>query len=84
MLVYSDASSVACGAFVVKATDSVFDGTFTHEERRKSSTWRELKAIELAIKCHRTLLERKTVKWFTDSQCCAKISDSGSMKDNNT
>ena len=45
---YSDASSVACGAFVV-GTNEVSHRMWTACEAVKSSTWRELKAIQFAL-----------------------------------
>lgn len=45
-----------------------------------SSTWRELRAIELALASFKDSLVNKDVKWFTDNQSCVKIVQSGSMK----
>ena len=48
-------------------------------EFSKSSTWRELAAID----CSRSfapVLEDSLIKWFTDSQSAAKVVEVGSMK----
>lgn len=50
------------------------------DEKNMSSTWRELKAIELALASFKNELQEMTVKWFTDNQSCEKIVHSGSMK----
>ena len=49
-------------------------------ETSKSSTWREMKAIEQALLTFRNVFEGKTMKWFTDNQNCVKIVKSGNMK----
>ena len=51
-----------------------------HWEREKSSTWRELSAIEFLLRSFTELLKSTHVKWFTDSQVAAKIVEVGSMK----
>jgi hypothetical protein len=50
-------------------------------EREESSTWRELKAIDLALSCFKNSFQGKIIKWFTDSQNCVKIVNAGSMKE---
>ena len=49
-------------------------------EASKSSTWRELAAIDFAIEGFSSLLESSHVKWYTDNQAAEKIVDVGSMK----
>ena len=49
-------------------------------ETLKSSTWREMKAIEQALLSCRNVFEGKTLKWFTNNQNLVKIVKSGSMK----
>ena len=45
---FSDASNSACGAFV-KNSNSLFYQNWSPVERAQSSTWRELKAVCLAL-----------------------------------
>ena len=78
--IYSDASSLAGAAYLLKICNSAFHYSWSSIESLNSSTWRELKAIELAFKCYCSSLKGKTVKWFTDSQNCVKIIECGSMK----
>ena len=47
-LVYSDASDYACGSFI-HSEGKIFQQDWFPVERNNSSTWRELKAIELAL-----------------------------------
>ena len=49
-------------------------------ECSKSSTWRELAAIDFPLESFAPVLEGFLVKWFTDSQSAAKIVEVGSMK----
>ena len=58
---YSDASNVACGAFVV-GTNEVSHRMWTAGEAAKSSTWRELKAIQFALSAFKALVRGKCVK----------------------
>ena len=51
-----------------------------HSERSKSSTWRELAAIDFSLKSFALILEGSLIKWFTDSQTAARIIEVGSMK----
>ena len=56
-LIYSDASNIAAGAYVVNCKDSVFRSAWSTDEKVKCSTFRELRAINLALH----LLKGKTV-----------------------
>ncbi|KAK3082563.1 hypothetical protein FSP39_021987 [Pinctada imbricata] len=82
VIVYSDASDSACAACTVEVEEKVFHRMWTDNERLQSSTWRELKAIEDALKSFSNYLAGKSLKWFTDNQNCEKIVQSGSMKPN--
>ena len=46
---FSDASDSACGAFVESDSELVFHHNWFPEEKVQSSTWRELKAVCLAL-----------------------------------
>lgn len=49
-VIYTDASSVACGGFCVQFSNKIFHSMWSNrEESTKSSTWRELKGVELAL-----------------------------------
>ena len=53
---------------------------WSDEEKMKSSTWRELKAIAIALQAFRKIIERTKVGWFTDNQNVVRIVQAGSMK----
>ena len=46
----------------------------------KSSTWRELYAIEFALRSFCGELKNSRVKWFTDNRAAAKIVEVGSTR----
>jgi hypothetical protein len=79
-LVYSDASCTGAGAYTVGLDETFFHQMWSPDERKRSSTWREMKAIELALLSFKKKLINKSVKWFTDNQSCVHILQSGSMK----
>jgi len=81
VMIYSDASSLAAGAFSVEVESKIFHKMWTLEESVQSSTWRELKSIELALISYKTSFSGKVIKWFTDNQNCVKIVNTGSMKE---
>jgi hypothetical protein len=53
---------------------------WTNDEIIKSSTWRELKAVEITLKGCVDFFKNKFVKLFTDNQNVERISEVGSMK----
>ncbi|CAC5414329.1 unnamed protein product [Mytilus coruscus] len=81
-VIYSDASNIAAGAYTVELENKIFHKMWTCSETVQNSTWRELKAIELALFSFKDSFTGKTIKWFTDNQNCVKIVNSGSMKEN--
>ena len=81
VIIYSDASNVAAGAYSVELENKLFHRMWEKSEISESSTWRELKAIELALSSFKEAFESKVIKWFTDNQNCVKIVRSGSMNE---
>ena len=79
-LVFSDASNVACGSYVVKANNLVFHSNWSEDEKAKSSTFRELRAVYLALRAYSPKFQNRCVKWFSDSQNCVRIVSAGSTK----
>ena len=61
-IVYSDASDYACSSFV-ENEGKVFQQNWSSDERKKSSTWRELKAVQLAISSFAHDLKGQQVAW---------------------
>lgn len=79
-IVYSDASSTGYGGYVVDVSDEISHGQWRDDESSKSSTWRELKAVEMVMYSFEKKLSGHRVKWFTDNQAVARITTHGSMK----
>ena len=77
---FSDASNTGCGSFVVKANNSVFHSMWSEEEQLKSSTFKELRAVYLALRSYGCKFENRSIKWFSDSQNCVHIVSVGSTK----
>ncbi|KAK3093064.1 hypothetical protein FSP39_010639 [Pinctada imbricata] len=80
IVVFSDASSYACGAYCESKEGDVFHKMWTGVESRMSSTWREAKAIEFFLDHFKDSFSGKTVKCFTDSKCCVSVISIGSSK----
>ena len=76
-IVYSDASNHACSSFV-ENEGKIFQQNWSPAEQAKSSTWRELKAVHLAIESFIYDLKGQQVAWFTDNQNVVSIVHSGS------
>lgn len=81
IVVFSDASNSAAGAFSVSFRNSIFHAFWSELDAQKSSTYRELKAVFLALQSFEKKLQCKKVKWFTDSQNCVRILNCGSFKE---
>ena len=77
---YSDASDTGRGSLITLNETTVCHKMWLPHERAKSSTWRELAAIEFALLSFTEVLKGSHVKWFTDNQAAAKIVEVGSMR----
>jgi hypothetical protein len=76
-LIYSDASNIGAAAYSVELENKVFHKMWELSETLESSTWRELKTIELALLSFKNVFEGKVIKWFIDNQNCIRIIQSG-------
>jgi len=74
-IVYSDASDYACSSFVANE-GKIFQQIWSFDERKKSFTWRELKAVQLAISSFAHDLKGQQVAWLTDNQNVVSIVNS--------
>lgn len=79
-IVCSDASGVGCGAHLDLDGEQVCNKQWEDCERLKSSTWRELSAIEFGLESFLPIISNGYVKWFSDSQTACRIIEVGSMK----
>ncbi|XP_072014262.1 uncharacterized protein [Amphiura filiformis] len=82
VLLYSDASHSGCGAWTRGQDDSIimFNQSRSEQEIGKSSTWRELKGVDLALRAFVPRLQGKCVKVFSDNMGVAAVIKKGSMK----
>ena len=53
---------------------------WSESEAARSSTWRELKSIELYLRSSKDHLKGKSVRVFTDNKSCVSIVSCGSSK----
>ena len=80
--IYSDASAFACAAILkLHNVAHVSYCRLTAEQRKLSSTWRELFAILFALKSFAKFLSNCDVRIFTDNQAAPAIINKGSMRD---
>ena len=68
-VVYSDASDCACGA-ILNIDEKVFHSNWTEEEQSKSSTWRELRTVLLALDAFKLHINNRTIAWFECGMEC--------------
>jgi hypothetical protein len=61
LIVYSDASAVGCGAFILNHRSYDMVHHWQLEERSFSSTWREIKAIVIFLTLHSAFFVGKSV-----------------------
>lgn len=80
VLLFSDASNIGCGAWTAQCGELKFFQNWKCDEIGKSSTWRELKGVSLAIEAFSPSLKGKKVKVFTDNTGVEVIMRKGSMK----
>jgi hypothetical protein len=66
VLAYSDASSTGCGAVVQLDKAETCHKLWQQTEKTKSSTWRELAAVEFSIESFLPILSDAHVMWYTE------------------
>jgi hypothetical protein len=76
-VVYSDASNSGCGAYV-NFDNRIFQANWSECESTKSSTWRELSAVKLALSSYIDDAKNSNVAWYSDNQNVISIIESGS------
>ena len=76
-VVYTDASRSGCGPHV-NFDNHVFQTNWTEAESSKSSTWRELAAVYLALTTYVDQVKNNNVTLYTDNQNVVSIIECGS------
>ena len=77
-VLFTDASSTGCGGFI-QGSALVCHKNWSPEESQKSSTWRELVAINFALEVYDNHSASQTVACNTDNQNVVRIIQAGSM-----
>ena len=77
---FSDASSTGYGGYVVELGSEVAHGQWSELQMVQSSTWRELKAVDLVLRSFASKLAGHAVKWFSDNQNIVRIVQAGSRQ----
>ena len=72
IIVYSDASDISFGGYIVGTPINIVHGMWFGVERGNSSTWKELTAIMVLLSSI-TMLESKKIQWFTENQNVVSI-----------
>ena len=75
--VYSDASDHACSS-LIDNNHKIFHQNWSPAESSKSSTWGELRTVDLELSVFALELQGKKVAWFTDNTSVVSIFHSGS------
>ena len=76
-LVYSDVSDHASSAFI-NNEHRIFHQNWSPAESSKSSTWRELRTVDISLSAFAPDLRGKKVAWFTDNTSVVSIVHNGS------
>lgn len=82
LMVFSDASASGGGSILrIAGKKEVCVCNWTEDERDRSSTWRELKAMQHGLQSlGPRFLVSKCVKWHSDNKALTRIVEVGSMK----
>ena len=77
-IVYSDASGTGYGGFTVEHGCHVAHGAWSEDQAAKSSTWRELKAVQMVLESLIPKLKNERIRWFSNNQNVVRIMEIGS------
>ncbi|CAC5365878.1 unnamed protein product [Mytilus coruscus] len=78
-IVCTDASSFAAAGYTVETFKKVVHKMWTYEEKQKSFTYRELKAVLITLNSLMKYFHSRLVKIYTDNQNVVRITTAGSM-----
>ena len=80
-VVYLEASQLGYGGYVISDKQNLAcKGQWSVDEKRKSSTWRELRAVYFMLSSIGHILTGHKVQWYTDNQKVTRIINRGSTK----
>ena len=75
---YSDASNGLASIYKGKGKSFISYKNFDKEEKKQSSTWRELEAIHYSLKSSKGRFESEVVYWYTNNFASSLIINKGS------
>ena len=75
----SDASDHACISFIDNEYNNIFHQNWSPAESSKSSTWRKLRTVVLALSAFAPDLQGKRVAWITDNTSVVAIVQNGTL-----
>ena len=77
---FSDASNSGYGAYIIAPLILSAQGQWSPDESRRSSTWRELAAVQRALVALQSQLAGQVLQWHCDNAAAVHILDYGSSK----
>ena len=80
VMTYSDASEIGWGGYAVQIGDLSATGCWSEADRKRSSTWREIRGTKLVLQSLVDSLKGKEVLHRTDNQNTVRILSVGSRK----
>ena len=80
VMTYSDASEIGWGGYAVQIGDLLATGCWSEADRKRSSTWREIRGTKLVLQSLVDSLKGKEVLHRTDNQNTVHILSVGSRK----
>ena len=80
-VVYSDNSDTGYGEFTVENGCHIAQGRWSEDEAKRSSTWRDIRAVRLMLESLIPMLKNKHIQWFSDNQNVVRILQVGSKKE---
>jgi hypothetical protein len=79
-VIFTDASGHSCGGFIENFQGTELVESWSEDEKLKSSTWRELRALYIFLEVHKKLLCNQQILCYTDNKNLLSIMKKGSMK----
>ena len=80
-VVCSDPSQLGYAGYVISNTQNLAcQGQWSVDEKRKSSTWQELRAVYYMLSSVGHIFTGHKVQWYTDNQNVTRIIDRSSTK----
>ena len=83
-IMFTDASGIGYGGYVRENMDLEMVGSWSELEQKNSSSWREIEALNRALKSFGGSLEGQNVRWYTDNRNVTSIVKKGKQESYST